>query len=445
MNLPKQHRGKAALATVAAGALALSACGGGDDNGNGNGATTDDGKIQLTLSLFGNFGYETLVEEYNSMQDEVHVVLEGAGLGYDGDYRPALDAALQAGSGAGDVVGIEEQALGQYWINPAHWVNLSDYGYDSRESEYLDWKWQLGHGPDGELFGFGTDVGGMAMCYRTDLFEEAGLTTDRDELAAAWSDWDGFVSVAKEFVDADTGAAFLDNATQLHNMILGQFAGQGDGLMYVDGEGNLTLDSPALTQAVDLFLELEEIGAIGAFNSWSEEWFAGMAEGGYAVMPCPGWMAGGVIEPNSGEDNAGKWDLAAAPGKAGNWGGSWLAVPTQSAYPEEAAALAAWLTAPDQQVKVFKEVKNFPSSPQAQDDPEVAGAVSEYFSGAPIGEILAESVRTFPPLIYPDLHHPVKSSVENVLNGVVEGTYSADDVWDVIQTEAENAVALGGM
>ena len=48
----------------------------------------------------------------------------------------------------------------------------------------------------------------------------------------------------------------------------------------------------------------------------------------------------GIVEDNSGAENKGKWDVAAVPGGAGNWGGSWLGVPTQSKYPKEAAKLA---------------------------------------------------------------------------------------------------------
>ena len=56
----------------------------------------------------------------------------------------------------------------------------------------------------------------------------------------------------------------------------------------------------------------------------------------------------GIVEGNSGAENKGKWDVAAVPGGGGNWGGSWLAVPTQSKYPEEAAKLAEFLTNADQ-------------------------------------------------------------------------------------------------
>ena len=45
--------------------------------------------------------------------------------------------------------------------------------------------------------GLGTDVGGLAMCYRTDLFEKAGLPTDRDAVSKLWPTWDDFINVGK--------------------------------------------------------------------------------------------------------------------------------------------------------------------------------------------------------------------------------------------------------
>ncbi|WP_100445026.1 extracellular solute-binding protein [Glycomyces xiaoerkulensis] len=442
MHLHTKHRAKVGLAAAAAGALALSACGGGDgSDGDGDG-TNEDGQVELTLSVFGTMGYGPLVEEYNDMQDDVVVTMEGDGSEFNDDHLPMVDSAIEAGSGLGDVVGMDEQAITQMMNNNDAWADLAEYGFDERASDYPGWKWELGHTTDGKLAGFGTDVGGMGLCFRSDLFEEAGLTTDREELAELWSDWDGFKSVAQDFVDSGIDADFLDSPTQLQNMLLGQLAGTGDGDMYVDDEGNLTLDSAANTEAVETILELNDMGAIGEYVSWSDEWNTAIAEGGFAVMACPSWMTG-VISGTAGEDNAGNWDMAAAPGVAGNWGGSWLLVPSQSQHPEEAAELASWLTEPEQQVKVFEDVGAFPSTLEGAE--QVADSTNEYFNDAPVGQIIADSVAAMEPLVYSQYHHAVKGAVEDVLNGVVDGTYTSDEAWDVMQSEAENAIQLSGL
>jgi cellobiose transport system substrate-binding protein len=86
------------------------------------------------------------------------------------------------------------------------------------------------------------------------------------------------------------------------------------------------------------------------------------------------------------------WDIADVfPGGGGNWGGSYLAVPTQSKHPEEARELAAWLTAPEQQVRAFEVSGNFPSATDALTDPTVTALVNEDFNNAPTGEIYANA------------------------------------------------------
>jgi cellobiose transport system substrate-binding protein len=443
MHLLNRRHGKVALAAAAAGALVLSAaaCSG---DGGGDDSTGEDGKIKLTVSTFNTFGYVQagFEEAYEAEHPDIDVVFEGDGVGFDAEYRPALETALDAGSGFGDVVAMDEQATPQLFQNGDLWYDLS--AYEGRKADYTENTWNLGHTPDDKLVGLGTDIGGIAMCYRSDLFEAAGLPTDRTELAAAWSTWDGFKTLAQQFVDSDVDAAFIDNGTQLQNLLLSQFAGQGDGEMYVDNDGNLTLDSAAATQSLDLILELTEMGAVGNYPSWGEEWNAAMADGGFAVMPCPGWMATAVIEPTSGPDNAGKWNMAAAPGVAGNWGGSFLAVPAAGPHPEEAAELASWLTEPAQQIAVFEAVGNFPSSPAAQADPKVAGFTSPYFSDAPVGEILSASIQSFPALEYSYYHPPVKGAVETTINGIVDGSVPIGDARDAIKSAAEEAIQLAG-
>ncbi|WP_316249211.1 extracellular solute-binding protein [Brachybacterium sp. Z12] len=85
------------------------------------------------------------------------------------------------------------------------------------------------------------------------------------------------------------------------------------------------------------------------------------------------------------------WDIADVfPGGGGNWGGSYLAVPSQGENIEAAKKLAAWLTAPEQQVVAFQAVGAFPSQVDALADEGVTSDVNEFFNDAPVGEIYSE-------------------------------------------------------
>ena len=86
------------------------------------------------------------------------------------------------------------------------------------------------------------------------------------------------------------------------------------------------------------------------------------------------------------------------PGGGGNWGGSWLAVPTQSKYPKEAAKLAEYLTNAKSQVEAFKLKGPLPTNLKALKNAGVPSYTNEYFSNAPTGKIFGESVAKIKPI-----------------------------------------------
>ena len=97
----------------------------------------------------------------------------------------ALFTALSAGSGAPDITMLEIDQLDRFKAAQDRFENLYDLGAKDIEDEYLDWKWKTGENESGDfLIGLPTDIGPKALYYRVDLFEEAGLPTDPDEVAA---------------------------------------------------------------------------------------------------------------------------------------------------------------------------------------------------------------------------------------------------------------------
>ncbi|NED53529.1 extracellular solute-binding protein, partial [Micromonospora aurantiaca] len=98
------------------------------------------------------------------------------------------------------VVAIEEGILTKFMAHPDKFVNLLDHGAGSLQGNFLDWKWKQALSPDGKyLVGLGTDIGGLAMCYRTDLFKKAGLPTDREKVGALWPTWDDYIATGEKY------------------------------------------------------------------------------------------------------------------------------------------------------------------------------------------------------------------------------------------------------
>ena len=93
------------------------------------------------------------------------------------DHHTQLAQHIATGAGAADVEAIEVGFIPQFTAQPQNFVDLRKYGADAIKSRWLPWKYQQAVGKGGAVVGLGTDVGSLAICYRTDLFAKAGLPT----------------------------------------------------------------------------------------------------------------------------------------------------------------------------------------------------------------------------------------------------------------------------
>ncbi len=420
-------RGVIAVASVATIGLVLSACGGGSD---GKTAAADPNqKITLKVQDFGLFGYADLYKQYEAAHPNVTIVESAEG---DlGKYTTALTQHIAAGSGAGDVVAIEEGSIIQFLQAPDKFVNFQKFGSNDMKDNWLPWKYQQATTADGgATIGLGTDVGGLAMCYRKDLFKAAGLPTDRDAVSALWPSWDAYLTTGKKFQAGTKGKAkFLDSSTNTYNSILMQVAGKDPGYTYFDKQNNFVMDSnPAVKSAWDTTNQLLSAGLSANLKSFTNEWNAGFKSGAFATIACPAWMTG-YIKGQAGDAGNGKWDIASVPGGSGSWGGSFLAVPTQSKHQAAAVDLAKFLSNPAGQLVAFSAAGNLPSSPQDQQDPKLLDFKNPYFSDAPAGQIFTKGAASLQPVYLGPKNQAVRDSVENDLRSVEQGKRTSAAAW----------------
>lgn len=330
-----------AMAAVLVGGLAV-ACGGDDGDDKGG---SDSGPVELTVDVFGEPGYDALYKQYE--QSHPNVKIKQRKVSTLDEYKPRIQQWMATGSGAGDVVMLEEGILPLYMQQKAKFLDLFDYGGKDLEKNFLPWKWQAGLTADGkQLIGLGTDVGPLAMCYRTDLFKKAGLPTDRAEVGKLWPTWDAFLSTGQKFQDKVPGSKWLDGPTAVFRATVLQNAGSGPGYSFFDKSDNLVFDSnPPVRQAFDTTMKFEQSKLTADMSIFTPPWQTALKRDTFATLPCPSWMLGG-IEEFSGKAGKGKWDVATTPGGSGYWGGSWLAVPKQTKHAKAAAELAKYLTSP---------------------------------------------------------------------------------------------------
>ncbi|WP_030206197.1 ABC transporter substrate-binding protein [Streptomyces sp. NRRL S-87] len=406
---------------VLAGSL-LAACGSGSD---GSSTEKAGGKVTITVDLFGSFGYKEagLYTEYETLHP--NVTIKQTDTEDEADYWKSLQTRLAGGGGLADVQGIEAGRIASVAQQQTdRFEDLRKYGAQSLEASFAPAKWAAATGRGGEVIGLGTDVGPEAMCYRTDLLKQAGLPTDRTELAKRWSTWAGYLELGKQYkAKAGTKSAWLDSVGSLYSVMIGQ-----EKERYYNAEGELVWETnPALKTAWDTSVAASDAGLSAKLDQWSPQWNQAFAAGSFATLPCPAWMLG-YIKGQAGEAGKGKWDVAALPGGAGNWGGSYLAVPKAAKHKKEAYELVKWLTAPEQQAKVFTKQGNFPSSTGAI--AKIADATDPYFSGAPIGKIFGAAAQAAPVQVLGIHDQNVAQQITNALSGVERKGTAPDKAWD---------------
>lgn len=377
-------------------------------------------KIKLTINDFGVFGYKPLFEDYQKSHPNIEIV---ESVNEYNTQHSNLINHLAAGGGAADIEAVDEGFIAQLKARPEQFANLLDFGAGALQKNYPAFKWGGSLSADGKKqIGLGTDIGGLAMCYRTDLFAKAKLPTDRAAVSALWPTWDKYVETGMKFKAAKTGAAFFDAATNLYN---GQVF-QLEKAYYEPGTNDIIVDkNPGIKAAWDLTMKAIAQGLSAKLVAWQPDWVTAFQTGGFATITCPAWMQGYIKENAPG--TTGKWDIATVPGAAGNWGGSWLTIPAQGKHQKEAYELAAFLTAPAQQVRIFKTVGNFPSAIPAMQDPSVQDFKNPFFNDAPTGKIFGESAVNLKPQFQGEKHGPIRKAIEDGITRVEQGRQKPDE------------------
>ncbi len=430
------RRGTTALiAAFVVGALALAGCGSNKDSGSTNAANAS-GPVTLNVRLFGTFGYKEagLFDAYHTAHP--NVTINFSSVEQEQNYYPILQQNLNAAKGQIDVAGIEVGRIADVTQNlSAKFTDLKTLGAGSEEGNFYPWKWKAATTADGKVLGLGTDVGPIAIAYRTDLFKQAGLPTNRDELATKWTSWDAFLAMGQQY-KARMGAksAFIDTSSGLYNTILG-----GSEKQYYDESGTPIYDSnPAVKQAWDTSVKAIQAGLTGKVKQFDEAWNKGFASGAFATVGAPSWMIG-YIKGQAGDSGAKKWDIAPGPTPA-NWGGSYLGVPKNSQHAKEAYDLVKWLTAAPQQVTLFKKGGNFPSNSVAAADPAVASYTEPYFNDAPTGKIFGEVAAKLPVAIVGPKDGTIKDTISNGLLSIETQGKSPDAAWQATVKNIKNAI-----
>lgn len=330
----------ATVAALGAAALLLAACGGGD--GEASAEATCSNTITKTeaeqVTVWAWYpAFEQVVDLFNDTHDDVQICWTNAGQGAD-EYTK-FSQALEAGSGAPDVIMLEAEVLSSFTIRDGL-VDLAEYGAAELEEEYTEGAWS--DVTSGEaIYAIPVDGGPMGMLYRQDIFDEYGIEVP--------TTWDEFADAARQLRDAGFDGVIADFPPNGGALLHALFAQNGWQPFTYDSaqptDIGVDIDTPEALEVLDYWNGLVEEGLVATDDAFTTDYNTKLVDGTYATYLAAAWGPGYLGGLSDADEDA-NWRAAPMPQWDPdnpvqiNWGGSTFAVTTQATNPELAAEVA---------------------------------------------------------------------------------------------------------
>lgn len=384
----------AGIAGLTAAALALSGCATGGAGAKKAAPSLAAGQVKGEITVWSwdvaATALKRLAPEFERKNPGTRVNV--VDIGYDNAYDK-ITVGLKSGKGLPDVTMVEgprmQSFLGTF---PNGFYDLSSLAGKYR-GQYDPAAWRTATDDEGKVFALPWDSGPVALYYRRDFFEQAGVKAESIQT------WDDYVK-AGEQVKAKTGKKLLilDNAEDNTFLMLLQQQGQG---YFKDGK--VAVSTPQAVRAMTLLKRLKDKDLIAFERGWDGMVSATKA-GKVATTPYAAWWAGTLTTEM--KELKGRFGVVPLPAfddggvRTSNNGGSLLTVTAQTKNPATAWAFTEFMLA-DQanQVSMLKDEGLFPAFLPALKDPYVSRA-SDYFGGQPVNKVFADLVPTVPPIEY---------------------------------------------
>ncbi len=432
----QRHVKTATMAVAVVSALALVGCSSGGDTEGGAAAdcAPSDGPVELNFTSWVP-GMDQVVELWNENNPDIQVEFQTGPSGNAGTYQNFFNE-IQAGN-ASDVGQIEYDALPNFRVQDGLENLAACEGVLDAEDQFVEWTWsQVTFGEEESVYAIPQDSGPMAMFYRADLFEAAGIPvpTTWEEYAAAAAQIKAQGSYITNFPKTDV------------NWFAGMVWQNGGQWFANDGENwNVDLTSPESVEVAEYWQTLIDNGEVSELASFSDEWNNSFDTGQQWTWVSAVW---GASTLETGAPNAaGNWAVAPMPQwesggeDAGNWGGSSTAVLKGSDHPYEAAQFALWLNTDPEALALANELGGlYPASVDGADLPAFSGG-SEYYGGQQIYDVFAEaSDRVIPDFVWGPTMTQTYTDVSDGFGAALGGSGTLVDALD--EGQAKTIAAL---
>lgn len=331
--------------------------------------------------------------------------------------------------------------IATYFPDADQFVDLRTLGADAVAGEYLDWKWQSGATADGYQIGFPIDIGPAALYYRHDMFAEAGMPSEPDDVAAAVATWEDYFDFAEQVQRKLPGRYLITDTKMVFTYCMAQLPKK-----YFDRQDRYIGDQPHVRQAWDR--------ALTAFHRGLTAGYSGSQDPGKSVDRHAAWSTGKELSfvnaswvtdelKNSAPDTEGRWRVCAGPGGAGNQGGSYLAITRYTPWPDEAYEVVRWLMSPENQARAYLATGLFPSSLAAYTDPRLLEP-EPFFGGQATMSVFGKVASEVQPAYFSPYDITLSNIYTDELTNVELGGKDPDQAWSDATSDVDTFLRRKG-
>ncbi|MBF9129846.1 extracellular solute-binding protein [Plantactinospora sp. S1510] len=322
------------------------------------------GPVELTFWSWAP-NMEKLVDRWNADNPGTKVTLSKQAGG--ADIVTKLLTAAKAGNPP-DLAQVEYQSLPTLVSNDV----LADIAEQAKplKDRFAEGTWQQVTLGTEAVYALPQDAAPMMLYYRTDLFQQFGLTVPKT--------WEEFAQTARTL----RGKSRKHHLTTFSAADPGWFAGlaqqAGANWWGIDGESwRVSVDDAATRKVADYWGGLVTEGVVDGKPMYTPEWNKALNDGSLLAWPSAVW-APGVLTGNA-PDTKGRWAMAPLPqwsageNRTGNWGGSSTGVTAASKHRTAAVKFASWLnTDATATAMLVRECAVYPAARDAQAGPGLA-------------------------------------------------------------------------
>ncbi|MET1018748.1 MAG: extracellular solute-binding protein [Microterricola sp.] len=378
----------ATAGVVAVAAAALTGCAPTADSGSSAGASCTN-KIVNTeatqVSVWAWYpAFEEVVDLFNNTHDDVQICWTNAGQGND-EYTK-FSTAIEAGSGAPDVIMLESEVLSSFTIRDAL-VDLAEFGAADVKGDYTDGAWSDVTSGDA-VYAIPVDSGPMGMLYRKDIFDKYGIATP--------TTWDEFAAAAQQLKDAGSDGVLVNFPTNGRAFNQALFAQAGSVPFVYDSakptDIGIDVNDDGSKKVLSYWQELVDAGLVTTDDAFTADYNTSLVDGTYAVYLAAAWGPG-YLQGLSDADSSAEWRVAplpqwdaAAPVQV-NWGGSTFAVTSQAKDKAAAAVVATDIFGSDEAWKIgIEKAALFPTYTSILESDYFAELEYPFFGGQQINK-----------------------------------------------------------